>query len=64
MSRKSNCYGMPPKSSGGIIWDNTCLNNSTGLGKKKNKNLPQLTSKCWAIYDFNKMSLIHGKREY
>jgi len=62
MSRKSNCYGIPPKSSGAIIWDNTI--NQTGMIKKSKKNVPQLTSKCWAIYDYNKMTLIHGKREY
>lgn len=60
MSRKSNCYGVsvPPKSSGAIIWDNT-INT-----KAKKKNVPQLTSKCWVVYDFNKMVQIHGKREY
>ena len=28
------------------------------------KNVPQVSAKCWAIYDAAKMSYIHGKREY
>ena len=28
------------------------------------KNVPQVSAKCWAIYDAAKMSFIHGKREY
>lgn len=26
--------------------------------------MPQISAKCWAIYDVNKMTFIHGKREY
>ena len=58
LSRKSNCYGLPPKSSGAMIWDNT-INT-----KAKKKNIPQLTSKSWCVYDYTKFALIHGKREY
>jgi D-alanyl-D-alanine carboxypeptidase len=28
------------------------------------KNTPSISAKCWAVYDVNKMSFIHGKREY
>ena len=26
--------------------------------------IPQVSSKCWAIFDANKMTFLHGKREY
>ena len=62
IQRKSNCFGtggVARKLMGNIVWDNAISNN-----KSKKKNPPQISSKCWAIYDFNKMSIIHGKREY
>lgn len=63
ITRQSNCYetskAAAKKTLSNIVWENTI--SST---KVKKKNPPQITSKCWAIYDFNKMSIIHGKREY
>mmetsp|Transcript_36164 Transcript_36164/g.55533 ORF Transcript_36164/g.55533 Transcript_36164/m.55533 type:complete len:141 (+) Transcript_36164:3102-3524(+) len=28
------------------------------------RNIPSVSAKCWAIFDAQKMSFIHGKREY
>ena len=29
-----------------------------------NKNMPNISAKCWAIYDVNMMAFMYGKREY
>lgn len=41
--------------------------NKKALQNRKNElflNIPQISAKCWAIYDTAKMSFVHGKREY
>lgn len=40
--------------------------NKKALMNRKNElflNVPQISTKCWAIYDASKMAFIHGKRE-
>lgn len=30
----------------------------------KKRKVPNISAKCWAIYDVNKMSIVYGRREY
>jgi D-alanyl-D-alanine carboxypeptidase len=33
-------------------------------GKNSNIKVPQVSSKAWAIFDVNKMTIVYGRREY